>query len=183
MISKVVERTCNTHLLGLKQGSLDSFKWVYDAYHEKVYYFSLSFTKSPPDAEEITSDVFTKIWEKRTIIDPSRSLLPLLYKITKDLTWNYLKRTARIKRQREVFCQNYKYASTHGENVIIFGEYQAMVNKALKELPPQQGKIFVLRYLDGRDLGQIAEDLSISKNTVKSHLAKSKRYVLDYLAL
>ena len=41
--------------------------------------------------------------------------------------------------------------------------------------------MFTLKYLNGKDLSQIAQELGISKNTVKVHLAKSKRFVQDYI--
>ena len=178
------EREENSHLRNLNEGNLHSFKWLYRFYYEKVYYFCLSITKSPLDAEEITSDVFVKVWEKRADINPSLSLSPLLMKITRDLTWNYLKRASRNKRLKEIFFKNYyRLARFDSENEIIFREYLDFIDQALVKLTPQQQRVFTLRYLKGKNLNQIAQELKISKNTVKVHLANAKRSVLDYLRI
>lgn len=170
------------HLIRLKQGNLQSFKWVYHHHYEKVYYFCLALCRSPQDAEEITSDVFVKIWEKRAIIDLTISLRPLLFKITRDLSWNYLKRTASKERLWKQFIQRHHSGATvDGEAEIEFEEYLDLLDLAFTELTPQQQKVFTLRYIAGRDLHQIAKELSISKNTVKVHLANSKKAVLNYL--
>ncbi len=170
------------YLNQLKQGNINSFRLLYLHYHERVYRFCLSFTKSPQDAEEITADVFVRIWEKRAIIDPGQTLQPLLFKITKDLTWNYLKRVSRKENLKQVFFQNY-FQTTHNstEEDFLFGEYMEILDQAVSELTPQQRKVFTLRYLRGKELNQIARELSISRNTVKVHLANSKRLVMNYL--
>ncbi len=176
------EKTENIHLTHLKLGKLESFEWLYRHYFENVYYYCLSFTKSPADAEEIASDVFVKIWEKRSLIDPTVSLKPLLLKITRDLSWNFLKQKARKKGLREAFLQQASRPSFHDAEIeIMVREYYTILEEAITKLTPQQGKIFSLRFLKGKDLSQIAQELKISKNTVKVHLAKSRRAVLDYL--
>ncbi len=170
------------HLLQLQQDDLQSFKWLYRKYCKQVYHFCYGLVKSVQDAEEITSDVFVKLWEKRSYINPDLPILPFLFKISKDLTWNHLKKTSRSKRLKEAFIHNYlRSITTNGENEIIFKEYLEVINRAIHKLTPQQKKIFALRYFSNKDLGQIATELEISKNTVKVHLAKSKRSVMDFL--
>lgn len=172
------------HLTQLRQSNLNSFQWLYSRYYKKVYYFCLSLSKSPLDAEEITADVFVTIWKRRATIEASGSLGPLLFKITRDLSWNYLKRIASKKRLQERFLQHYTTSgSQNGESDIIFREYLNIMDQVLHRLSPQQQKIFRLRYLKGKDLSQIASELNISKNTVRVHLTRSKRLVLDYLKL
>lgn len=177
----MVDKDLHTHLENLKLGDPASFRWVYDQFSARVYHFCLSFTKCPEDAEEITSDVFLRIWDKRSIIDPSVSLYPLLLKITRDLTWNYLRRKSRSGEQK-VFLENYRNVVVQSSSDdLIYHEYREMMERALQKLTPQQQKIFTLRYLTGKDLSQISEELKISKNTVKVHLAKSRRLIMHYL--
>lgn len=177
----MIDKELFTHLERFRLGDTDGFVKIYNHYSSNVYHFCLSMTKCPQDAEEITSDVFVKIWQKKAIIDPSICLQPLLMKITKDLTWNYLKKIAR-KKEQYVFIENYLATVVEvADEAVLLGEYEAMIHQALKKLTPQQRKIFSLRYFTGKDLNQISEELQISKNTVKVHLAKSKRMILHYL--
>ncbi len=62
-----------------------------------------------------------------------------------------------------------------------FWEQQELLENAMKRLSPRQEKVFVLRYFHGMNLQEIAHELCISKNTVKVHLAKSKKLVTDSL--
>lgn len=172
------------HLTQLRKSNLISFQWLYNRYFKQVYHFCLSLSKSPLDAEEISADVFVAIWKKRATLNPALPLGPLLFKITRDLSWNYLKRVASRKRLQERLLQHYAASkSQNGESDIIFREYLDIMDQVLQRLSPQQQKVFRLRYLKGKDLSQIASELNISKNTVRVHLTRSKRLVLDYLKL
>lgn len=162
----------------LSSSDTDEFTKIYRCYAGKVYHFALSMTKSPEDAEEITSDVFVRIWQKMEIVNPDLPLLPLLIKITRDLTWNHLKKISRAKAQK-AFIENYLDSVVESSaDELIFNEYQEIVSKALNNLTPQQRKVFSLRYITGKSLNQISEELQISKNTVKVHLVNSKRLIL-----
>ncbi|NND34751.1 MAG: sigma-70 family RNA polymerase sigma factor [Saprospiraceae bacterium] len=170
------------HLENLQIGDLVSFNWIFDKHYNSVYNFCLSFTKSAADAEELTTDVFVVIWNKRKSLDVDRPLKPLLFKVTKDLTWNFLRKIANRKSRQNQFLQNWsphKSESTDAE--LLYQEYENRLLGLLEKLTPQQQRIFTLKYLKGKDLNQIAEELAISKNTVKTHLAKSKQFVLSQI--
>lgn len=157
------------------------FMEVYNKYASQIYQFALSMTKNPEDAEEITSDVFVCIWQKREMIDHSYSLLAFLKKVTKDLTWNHLKKIARSREQQLDFAGYLNTVENSSTDELIFREYQEIMKTALEQLTPQQRQVFSLRYITGKNLNQIAEEMQISKNTVKVHLAKSKRMILHAL--
>jgi len=49
----------------------------------------------------------------------------------------------------------------------------------IETLPPKRLEVFKLRYYEGLDNNSIAEQLGISINTVKVHLAKSRLYLKE----
>jgi RNA polymerase sigma-70 factor (ECF subfamily) len=167
------------YLKKLRDGDMQSFAWIFDRHYQNTFNFCLSFTKSAADAEEITADVFVTIWKKKENIDPERPIRPLLFKITKDLTWNHLKKISNSQEKKTRFLLDYaEQKVVSAEDEVIYKEYEHNLRTILQKLTPQQQKIFTLKYFKGRDLNQIAEELAISKNTVKSHLAKSKHFVI-----
>ena len=95
------------HLKAFKRGDRDSFRWIYDQFHPVIYHYCLKFLLRQSLAEEATSDVFVKLWQKSRIIDANDTILPLLYKIAKDTAYNYLKKIATDTRLRQRFLENY----------------------------------------------------------------------------
>ena len=55
---------------GLKVGDDDSFRELFDGYHEQIYRYCMGFIRSPELAEEATADVFIKLWNRRGSINP-----------------------------------------------------------------------------------------------------------------
>ena len=170
------------HIAKLKRGDQNSFDWIYEMHYQNVYNFCNSFTKSAADAEELTTDAFVTIWKKRQQLDPERSIKPLLFKVTKDLTWNFLRKTSKLRSHRALYLQNYTpLEGDSSDSEILYKEYENKLLGLLEKLTPQQQKIFTLKYFKGKNLNQIAKELAISKNTVKSHLAKSKQFMLNHI--
>ncbi len=170
------------HIAALQQGSRESFRWLYDQYFSQIYGFCKSLIPRVEDAEEIAADVFVTIWRRREVLLTNRSLQPLLFKITRDLAWNHLRRIAVQKSNWADFISAATAKTTETVPEFFDQESERLLEKAIGFLPPQQERIFRLRFLQGLELSQIAEELRISKNTVKVHLARSKSLVQGRLS-
>jgi RNA polymerase sigma-70 factor (ECF subfamily) len=66
---------------------------------------------------------------------------------------------------------------------LILKELQAKIDNAINELPPQCQLVFRLSRQEGLSVKEIAEKLSLSENTVKSHLKKANRDIQGNLDL
>jgi RNA polymerase sigma-70 factor (ECF subfamily) len=172
------------HLQRLRKGDLDSFKWIYERYHEKVYGYCLRLIDDHPAAQEITEDVFVRLWEKREIVDASLTINGLLLKITKDFAWNYLKKTSRQARQRSRYAleQHRPPPAPSIESELIFRDYLDIAEAAIRQLPEKRQLVFNLRYKNGLDNREIAHRLNISETTVRVHLLKATQFLRSYLA-
>lgn len=172
------------YLTLLIRGDQEGLNWVFDHYKSPILMFTTKFLKHPDLAEEATADVFIKIWEKRAIIDPSRSIKPLLYKIAKDITFNYLKKMASDERLKEKFWEFYQWTDTaHGEELYLRKEYANQISHIVNGLPPQRRTIFKLKYFEGKNNQDIATQLNLSIHTVKSQLSKARFFVREKLQL
>ena len=58
------------HLDQLRSGDLNSFRWLYNRYHQDIYQYCFTVLGQASAAEEVTSDVFLRLWQKKAIIDP-----------------------------------------------------------------------------------------------------------------
>lgn len=126
-------------------------------------------------AEEATADVFTKLWQKKRIIDPEQGVTPLLYKIAKDTAYNYLKKIAVNERLKSQYLKIYPSIEfKNGELLFIEKEELEVVQEIIESMPPKRLTIFKMRYYEGLDNPTIAEKLEISINTVREHLAKAR---------
>ncbi|MDW3648524.1 MAG: sigma-70 family RNA polymerase sigma factor [Bacteroidia bacterium] len=156
--------------------------WLFEQYKVPIYHFCKSMLKIPELAEEVTADVFIKIWEKRSLINSEQSIRPFLYKIARDTTYTYLRKIASDERLRGKFLENYPIIDLeNGETIFIKKEYASEVDHIIEGLPPQRKLIFRKRYFEGKDNPTIAQELQLSVHTVKSQLVKARGYVRQKL--
>ena len=65
------------------RGSQKAFETLFERYSRELYAYSLQFTKSSEEAEEIVHDVFLCLWNNRHRLKQVDSLRPLLFKMSK----------------------------------------------------------------------------------------------------
>lgn len=164
----------------LKAGNKSAFAHIYDSYCDKVYHFILKFVIDQEDARELVQQVFIKLWENRQKVNSGLPLDPYLFVISRNCSFDFLKKIARERELKEQLLQMNNIRCNETENNILLKEYQDLVNKAMLQLPEKRRAVFQCR-MDGMSYDEIAEKLHISKNTVKTHLLKSYKFVKDYV--
>ena len=167
----------------LRQGNVKVFDQLFADQHARVYAYCRRFVKREELAQEVTLDVFMTVWKKRTHLDSTLSLNALLFKITKDLSFNCLKKAARQRAfQSELAARNDHSATNVTEEQVQWDEYDKMAARAIGQLPPQRQRIFAMRREQDMSYEEIAEQLGISKNTVKVQLVKASKFLREYFA-
>ena len=61
------------------------------------------------------------------------------------------------------------YTSPSPEQEVAEGQHLALIEQALKELPPRQREAFLLRYWEGMDVAETAKIMGCSQGSVKTH--------------
>ncbi len=166
----------------LNQGDTKTFDRLFAEKHQQVYAYCLRLVKSEEVAEEIMMDVFLTVWRKRELMRADQSLNALLFKITKDLSVNYLKKSAREQALRIKFQQQWLHP-THNptDTQMLSQEYDRIASQAIEQLPPQRRTIFTMRRHLDMSTSEIAQQLGISQSTVKGQLAKAAKFLREYI--
>lgn len=163
-------------------GNEKAFRLLYDRYRNQVFYVGFKFLKSEAAAEDVLQEVFSKIWINRKklakIIDFSKYL--------NTLTLNYIYNLLRRKAHEEAFLHEelVKINLNHEEafSYIDLRELEDLLHKAVKQLSPQQKKVFELSRVQGLKHEEIAKELNISRETVKKHIMEALSNVRSFLA-
>lgn len=153
-------------------GSVKAFRHLMLAYEPLVFNFVFKLVKSHVLAEEITQDVFLKIWEKAADFAHVESLSAWLYTVGKNHAYNKLKEHA-ARRLRE---QDYAYNQDQVwelENQIHEKDLRLLVHDLVDQLPPQRKLIFKLKTEKGMTVDEIGQFLNLSPFTVRNQLTKS----------
>ncbi len=149
-----------------------AYKELFLVYYKPLQQFAFSFIKSQELAEEIVSDVFLKIWEKRADLESIGNLKVYLYVSIKNTALKYL-----LKQKRQVAISldelDIELESFHWtpEELILTAEMMKKIEEAINDLPPRCKIIFKLIKEDQLRYKEVAEILNVSVKTIDSQLA------------
>lgn len=162
----------------LKKGNILAFDTIYERYGKRLYGFVLRYIKQESDAEEIVQEVFLKIWESRDKIDTYASFDSFLFTIAYNTTISLLRK--RINEKKYLDQLQYRQQIVDSEeliNEIHFKEINEQLTSLLDQLTPRQREIFRLSREQGLTHEEIAQNLNISRNTVKNHLVTALAFL------
>ncbi|OCB75772.1 hypothetical protein B0A79_03340 [Flavobacterium piscis] len=163
-------------LYELSQGNELAFTKLYNEYKNIVFSTALKITKSRMLAEEVVQDVFLKIWQNHENLGEITNIENYLFIISRNHIFDMIKKIARDTSL--VVDSNYKSTSTNDtEDAIKDDQYNIILNQIVDQLPPQQQKIYKMAKWDGLSHQKIGEDLGISTETVKKHMAQALKFV------
>lgn len=165
----------------LNLGNETAFNELYKIYIKPVYKKILFIVKEEEIAEELSQDLFIKIWQKRKEIDPEKSFKSFLYTIAHNLVYDYLRKVARDKQLLNRLMVNAVDYYLHTEEVFQARETQKILTEAIEKLPPQGKQVFTLCKLEGKSYEEVSRLMGITVATVNSHMVKSSRFVKEYL--
>ena len=156
-----------------------SFSELYLIYYPKLVRFAKEFVISEEDAENITQDVFTDLWEKRESMIHIENMNAYLFKLSRNRCLDYLKH----KVFEEKYAENMTVAFKIELNMKLqsldrFDMYdmsernqiEILVWNAINSLPEKCRNIFLLSRMEGLKYREISVRLGLSVNTVECQM-------------
>lgn len=149
-----------------------AFATVFRAYYSKVFKFVKSIVKDDCSAEDLSQEVFIKLWAKRKILPTVQSLDNYLFIISRNISLDYLRKAFRKKRvPMEVLdSMLMSYVSVEQQNIQEAKSELDQVRQAVFQMPSRRRDIYLMSRFDGYSNSDIAEIMGISKKTVENQL-------------
>jgi len=168
-------------LLKVANGDEGSFRYLFDKYRNKIYSFSMYLTHSEYLSEEITQEVFMKIWLNRNQLEGVDYFNAYLKTIASHVASNFLKRIANEKIILQNIANEASRSNEVTEDTIIYNEYQAILEQAIQSLPPQQKRVYFLSRHEGLKQDDIAKRMNLSPHTVKEYMKNAMSSIRKFV--
>lgn len=172
-------RKVNDLALRLRNNDVGAFNKFYWEFHGAVYANALKFIKDPSIAEDIVQETFVALWEKRHSIDPKQDIAGWLFVVSHHKTIDQLKRKLRHSLAEKILQAVIEDPNTIEDD--ITEEQLDALEKAVDQLSPQKRKVFELCKVQKRTYEKAAEELQISKYTVKEYLSEAMMSIKKYI--
>ncbi|MES1222478.1 MAG: RNA polymerase sigma-70 factor [Bacteroidota bacterium] len=170
-------------LLLLAGSDQQAFTEIYNRYHAGVCNYQLSFVKVPAISEDLTQEVFIKIWEARQRLHIHTSFAAYIYRASRNTAIDFLKKVAADRELRgKIILHMQNCFPENGNHDLQAKEYRYLYEQAIDSLSTQQRKVFLLCREEGKTYEEVAGLLGISRHTVKEHMANSLRRLRNFLS-
>ena len=165
----------------IKKRDKEAFTVVYHKYHHYLYSLAFRYLKDVELAEDAVQHVFVKLWDSARYIDVGINMKNYLYTMTKNFVLN------QIRDNKEMISLNYENAqieiTDESSDILKMMEdkqLNSLLYEGIQHLPPQKKEICHLKIDENKTNQEIAEEMGISVNTVKSHYQESVKMLRDY---
>ncbi|MCE5347351.1 MAG: RNA polymerase sigma-70 factor [Bacteroidales bacterium] len=173
----------------IKNNEVPALEKVYKASFHPLVHYASEITRQPQLAEEIVQDVLLKIWENRSELSINGSFKSYLFQSVHNQALNAL-RQQKTKKETvnllssegtlQFISDNYDINDDLIEK-IYSDETEAIIEHAVDKLPEQCRKVFRMSRFDSLQNGEIASQLGLSENTVKTHIYRALKNITSAL--
>lgn len=171
----------NLILEEISKGNVEVFKNFFKNHYEPLVVYANGYLFDNDSSQDIVQDVFIYIWEHASTLNVKTSLKGYMYAMVRNRCLNYLK-SIKITDHLEILDFNINLITEHVFNstseedkIIVYHQ----VLKIVDTLPERMQQIVRLKFLHNYKYAEIAAELGVSINTVKTQLKRAKARITE----
>ncbi|MCZ8535960.1 sigma-70 family RNA polymerase sigma factor [Paenisporosarcina quisquiliarum] len=154
------------------------FQLVMQEHTDYLLRLAYLYIKDWPAAEDIVQDVFLAYYQKFEQFEERSSLKTYLAKMTINKCKDYLKSW---RYRKQILTNSFLYQSKKIRDKIIVEDEKLVLADAILQLPLKYREVIIYYYFEELSVLEVAQLLSISDNTVKTRLKKSRALLKNQL--
>ena len=159
------------------EGDEKAFAALFRHFYDRLLHFCMQYVYSREAAEEIVSDVFVKIWNRRADLQQVSNLEVYLFVAVKNLSLNYLEQYSSLRitpiTDESGFARLIN--ANDPEKTMEWKEILFRMDQEVSRLPDQCRRVFKLIKEEGFKYKDVAEILNISPRTVETQLFRAMK--------
>lgn len=165
-----------------REGDLASFEQLVKLFERRIFGFVFRHLNSREDAEDVTQEVFIKLYRKIGSYDPAQTFSTWLFTIATNAVYDHLRRRrARPQELLTVDDPDGPLETADPRDAYTPVETSVDVSRALERVRPVYQTVLLLYYRDELSCEEIGRVLGVPVGTVKTHLFRARRELKEKL--
>jgi RNA polymerase sigma-70 factor (ECF subfamily) len=175
----------------MKEGDTGALEELIEIHQQRIIGTVAKMLGDESDAEDVAQQVFIRVWKSAARYEPTAKFTTWLYKITRNLVFNELRRRKRHTTQSldrplgpdddDRTLQTADTTVKAPDTALLDGEMQAAIQSAIDSLPETQRMAIILRRYDDVSYEEIGEILELSVPAVKSVIFRARTELREKL--
>jgi RNA polymerase sigma-70 factor (family 1) len=154
----------------LKEGNRDAYTEIYHRYKRLLYIFAFRRIGDREECRDLIHELFLSLWAKREEVNITGSLSAYLYKSVRNRIIDLITHRAVSSRYIDSFQDYIDKSEDCTDYLIRHKELLALIEQEISALPPKMRQVFEMSRKTNCSRKEIAEQLGLSEQTVKSHM-------------
>lgn len=168
-------------LLLLEKDVNNGFRLLVKRYSQPIYWHIRKIVYTHADADDITQNVFIKVFQNLSGFKRNSSLKTWIYKIATNESLNFINSAAQKKNIRSDELVIQLSSQLKDDNFFDGDEIQFKLQQAIAELPEKQRIVFNMKYFDDIKYEDMSEILETSVGALKSSYHHASKKVEKFL--
>lgn len=165
------------HLLRLSQDDKKAMSYFYIRYASRIRGFAAQLLQNEDDACDMVQDVLLKLWEERHSLGDIVSLDAYIFRMTKNLVLNTLRRRQILTSYISSEQRTNSFISSDTDST---EELYSLIEKAIDKMPEPRRRIFCMSRFEHKKHAEIAALLNLSPRAVQYHICAALDFLRKY---
>lgn len=176
----------------LRNGEVEVLDLLYMRYAGRIKEFACRLLRNRTEAEDLTHDIFVKLWEHRTELDKVMSLDGYLFRMTRNAVLDRIQRRSTRMRYESAVTRQFGADKTpsptishadHPETIVSTAELAELIDIAVSNMSERRRQIFLMSRHEHKSYEEIAAELQISPKTVQYHISEALNELRKMIAI
>ncbi len=161
------------------------FRLLFNLFYKELVFYAFGLLDNLQLAEDVVQDFFVNLWFKHGAKEIQYSLKSYLYTSVKNACLNEMRKKD-FKRENRENSEEISLLDT--DTFEQFDDYQIneikreLLRDAVRKMPEQRRIIFILCSFEGMKYADVAKQLNLSVNTVRTQMGRSFKFLKEVLS-
>ncbi len=169
---------CDLLLEYLRQQKEKAYELLYHDYYVPLVLFAGKYVENEEVAKDIVHDAFLTLWSNRKRLNPTYPVKSYLFTLAQNCALNYLRHLRVVTGNEQAVTELLEAAN---EDLNDYEKRLVRLEEKLAQLPEKQREVLVKCVVEGKKYKEVAEELDITVNTVKTHITRALKFLRDEL--
>ena len=165
-----------------KEGREEGFNYFFNSCYKPLYFFASRYVKDVHAAEDIITESFIKLWDKRGIFETEQGIKAYLYKTVYNASIRWLQNQQRKTFHLSSYTKQNDITEQPYLNNIIKAETISNLHKAITHLPSQCRTVFTKLFIEGKSVSETAQEMNLTISTIKNQKARGIKLLKPLLS-
>lgn len=158
-----------------------AIRTIYRQHFKDVYHFIVSFTNNQDEAEDLTQEVFIRLFKSLPTFQGESGLRTYIFSIARNVAVDHYRKVKRRMILGEVFTKFIPASGKNTEEIVEQRESISEVHTALNELKPKYRLVIILRGINEFSICETAKIMRCSETNVKVTYHRALKHLREKL--